>query len=107
VVHPLSRINDSFIIHPNGDIYQCNFFVGREKFKLGSVFENKPFKYLFDINLYNYCIKRECCFLPLCHAGCVRKSFVAFGDINKLYCLRQEMEEINKRYVMTKLGLIE
>ena len=101
------KINDSFIIHPNGDIYQCNFFVGREKFKLGSVFENKPFKYLFDINLYNYCIKRECCFLPLCHAGCVRKSFVAFGDINKLYCLRQEMEEINKRYVMTKLGLIE
>ena len=98
-----AKINNSFVLHPKGDIYQCNVFIDKENYKLGSVFEHKPFESIFDLSLYEYCIKEKCCFLPLCHAGCVGNSFKVHGDITKIYCMKEDMEEMNKWFMLAKI----
>jgi uncharacterized protein len=99
----LAKRKNYLILHPSGDLYQCNFFIGKDSYKLGNVFEYTPINNIFNIELYQYCIEKKCCFLPMCHAGCIKKSFLEYGDISKVYCLIENMEELNKTFILKQM----
>jgi uncharacterized protein len=81
--------NEYIAVSVNGDVYPCHQFVGRENFKLGSVFNgitNKNLKKHFKKN--NIYTKPECkkCFAKFyCCGGCVANACLISGDFKTPY----------------------
>ena len=87
--------NEYIAVTPEGDIYPCHQFVGKEEWKMGSVlddsFDLKLKKVFAGTNVYS---KKECqdCWAKFyCSGGCSANNLFYAGDLNKPYKLSCQM----------------
>ena len=83
-------------ITPDGDIYPCHQFVGKEEYCLGNVFDgtfNMEISELFsNQNVYTRPACRECWARFYCSGGCSASNLLVNGDIsisNEVACEMQ------------------
>ena len=81
----------SVVIDPQGALYSCPAFVGREELRIGHVEDPKQ-NGGSSLGLWKRC--RECVFVPLCGDGCLYASYLRFGDMKRLNCQRDFMEYV-------------
>jgi uncharacterized protein len=78
-------------ITPEGDIYPCHQFVGNDKYKMGSVFDDTIDESIRDEfkngNIYNKSECRECWAKFYCSGGCQANNYNFNGSILKPYSL--------------------
>lgn len=88
--------NEYVAVTPEGDIYPCHQFVGREGMKMGSVLDGS-----FDMELqakfqHNHVLSKEKCSKCwarfYCSGGCAANAHAFNGDIGKPYDLECQME---------------
>lgn len=84
-------------ITPQGDVYPCHQFVGKEEYKLGSVFDDtydaelgKKFK---KAHIYNKPKCRECWARFYCSGGCQANNVNFNGDMNIPYEIGCKMQK--------------
>ena len=89
--------NEYVAVTPNGDIYPCHQFVGRENMRMGSVLDGT-----FDESMQNYfkgnhvLAKEKCrsCWARFfCSGGCAANAHAFNGDIGKPYELECSLEQ--------------
>lgn len=82
---------------PNGDIYPCHQFVGREGYVIGNVYEGlKNFKMMRDFRMNHVFSKPECvdCWAKFfCSGGCLANNEAFAGDIHKPYHITCEIQK--------------
>lgn len=82
---------------PNGDIYPCHQFVGREGYVIGNVYEGlKNFKMMRDFRMNHVFSKQECvdCWAKFfCSGGCHANNEAFAGDIHKPYHITCEIQK--------------
>lgn len=82
---------------PNGDIYPCHQFVGRDGYVIGNVYEGlKNFKMMRDFRMNNVFSKPECvdCWAKFfCSGGCHANNEAFAGDIHKPYHITCEIQK--------------
>ena len=82
---------------PNGDIYPCHQFVGREGYVIGNVFEGlKNMKMMRDFRVNHVFSKPECvdCWAKFfCSGGCHANNEAYAGDIHKPYWITCEIQK--------------
>ena len=83
-------------ITPDGDIYPCHQFVGKEEYRMGNVFDGS-----FDMdisgtfaqqNIYTRPACRECWARFYCSGGCSASNLLVNGDITKSNDVACQME---------------
>lgn len=83
-------------ITPDGDIYPCHQFVGKEEYRMGNVFDGS-----FDMdisgkfaeqNIYTRPACRECWARFYCSGGCSASNLLVNGDISRSNEVACEME---------------
>ncbi len=83
-------------VTPDGDLYPCHQFVGKEEYRLGSVYDGS-----FDMelsgtfanqNIYTRPACRECWARFYCSGGCSASNLLVNGDITKSNEVACEME---------------
>ena len=84
-------------ITPQGEVYPCHQFVGREEYKLGSIYDDtydaelgKKFK---KAHIYNKPKCRECWARFYCSGGCQANNFAFNGDMNIPYEIGCKMQK--------------
>jgi uncharacterized protein len=84
-------------ITPQGEVYPCHQFVGKEEFKLGSIYDDtydaalaKKFK---TAHIYNKPKCRECWAKFYCSGGCQANNFNFNGDMNIPYEIGCKMQK--------------
>ena len=84
-------------ITPQGDVYPCHQFVGREEYKLGSIYDEsydselgKKFK---KAHIYNKPKCRNCWARFYCSGGCQANNISFNGDINTPYEIGCKMQK--------------
>ena len=82
---------------PNGDIYPCHQFVGREGYVIGNVYEGlKNFKMMRDFRMNHVFSKPECvdCWAKFfCSGGCRANNEAFAGDIHKPFYITCEIQK--------------
>ena len=82
---------------PNGDIYPCHQFVGREGYVIGNVYEGlKNFKMMRDFRMNHDFSKPECvdCWAKFfCSGGCHANNEAFAGDIHKPFHITCEIQK--------------
>lgn len=82
---------------PNGDIYPCHQFVGREGYVVGNVYEGlKNFKMMRDFRMNHVFSKPECvdCWAKFfCSGGCHANNEAFAGDIHKPFHITCEIQK--------------
>lgn len=82
---------------PNGDIYPCHQFVGREGYVIGNVYEGlKNFKTMRDFRMNHVFSKPECvdCWAKFfCSGGCHANNEAFAGDIHKPFHITCEIQK--------------
>ena len=82
---------------PNGDIYPCHQFVGREGYVICNVYEGlKNFKMMRDFRMNHVFSKPECvdCWAKFfCSGGCHANNEAFAGDIHKPYHITCEIQK--------------
>lgn len=82
---------------PNGEIYPCHQFVGREGYVIGNVYEGlKNFKMMRDFRMNHVFSKPECvdCWAKFfCSGGCHANNEAFAGDIHKPYHITCEIQK--------------
>ena len=88
--------NEYIAVTPDGDIYPCHQFVGREGYRLGSVLDgtfNREIQATFANNTVLTKEKcRECWARFYCSGGCAANAQAFNGDISKPYDMECQME---------------
>jgi uncharacterized protein len=85
-------------IAPDGDVYPCHQFVGKEEFRLGSIFEpasalNRGIMHEFvSQNIYTRDKCGSCFARFYCSGGCSAANYGQNGDMGKTYELGCELE---------------
>ena len=83
-------------VTPDGDIYPCHQFVGREGFRMGSVldgtFDREIQKKFAANNVLSKEKCRDCWARFFCSGGCAANAHAFHGDISKPYDLECQME---------------
>ena len=83
-------------ITPDGDIYPCHQFVGKEEYRMGSVFDgafDMAISGTFaDQNIYTRPACRECWARFYCSGGCSASNLLVNGDISQSNEVACEME---------------
>ena len=84
-------------ITPQGDVYPCHQFVGKEEFKLGSIYDDtydtelaKKFK---QAHIYNKPKCKDCWAKFYCSGGCQANNFNFNGDMNIPYEIGCKMQK--------------
>ena len=84
-------------ITPQGEVYPCHQFVGKEEFKLGSIYDDtydtelgKKFK---KAHIYNKPKCKECWARFYCSGGCQSNNFAFNGDMNIPYEIGCKMQK--------------
>ncbi|CDM69168.1 heme biosynthesis [Clostridium bornimense] len=85
-------------ITPEGDIYPCHQFVGKEEFKLGDIYDTDKFdakmsKEFKKAHIYNKPKCRECWAKFYCSGGCQANNFNFNGDMKIPYDLGCKMQK--------------
>ena len=88
--------NEYIAVTPDGDIYPCHQFVGREGYRMGSVLDgtfNREIQATFANNTVLTKEKcRECWARFYCSGGCAANAQAFNGDISKPYDMECQME---------------
>ena len=83
-------------VTPDGDLYPCHQFVGKEEFKMGSIFEedfNMEIANTFaGLNIYTREDCKTCWARFYCSGGCSAANLNANGDMKKPYRIGCEMQ---------------
>lgn len=84
---------NSFLLEPNGTLRSCIGAFGMDEFLVGDVStgcnaDNSREKYSTKIDSegINYCIKRNCSFLPVCDGGCKKEVHLAGAETSSMQC---------------------
>lgn len=91
--------HEYFAVAENGDLYPCHQFVGREKYKLGDVFNGVEdsarhwTKYFRESHVLNKPKCRECWAKYFCSGGCHANADLFNGDIRKPYEIGCEIQK--------------
>ncbi|MBR5914340.1 MAG: thioether cross-link-forming SCIFF peptide maturase [Selenomonadaceae bacterium] len=91
--------HEYFAVAENGDLYPCHQFVGREKYKLGDVFNGVEesarhwTKYFRESHVMNKPKCRECWAKYFCSGGCHANADLFNGDIRKPYEIGCEIQK--------------
>ncbi len=84
-------------VTPEGDIYPCHQFVGKDEYKIGNVFDNSFKKEISDIfsalNIYTKPECTECWAKFYCSGGCAAANNMMNDDLKIPYKLACEMEK--------------
>ncbi len=89
--------NEYVAVTPEGDIYPCHQFVGKEEMKMGNLYENT-----FDTEIKNYFAathiysKSECknCWAKFyCSGGCNANNYNYEGDVRKTHKIACELQK--------------
>ncbi|RNC28928.1 MAG: Anaerobic sulfatase-maturating enzyme [Candidatus Dichloromethanomonas elyunquensis] len=85
-------------ISPEGEIYPCHQFVGQEKYKLGSLYEEEKLnaKVVAAFRKAHVYIKEECgsCWARFsCSGGCHAANAAFSGELTKVYSLGCELQK--------------
>ena len=80
-------------VAPNGDVYPCHQFVGKEEMKIGSVFAGINNEKLINefkrANVYNKNKCRSCWAKFFCSGGCAANAYITNGSVyepDNIYC---------------------
>ncbi len=83
-------------ITPDGDIYPCHQFVGKEEYRLGSLqdgsFDMEKSSKFAELNVYTREECRTCWARFYCSGGCSASNLLVNGDIKKPHFVGCEME---------------
>ena len=91
--------HEYFAVAENGDLYPCHQFVGREKYKLGDVFNGVDetarhwTKYFRESHVLNKPKCRECWAKYFCSGGCHANADLFNGDIRQPYEIGCEIQK--------------
>ena len=91
--------HEYFAVAENGDLYPCHQFVGREKYKLGDVFNgvDEPArhwtKYFRESHVMNKPKCQNCWAKYFCSGGCHANADLFNGDIRKPYEIGCEIQK--------------
>ena len=89
--------NDYVAITPDGDIYPCHQFVGKDEYKMGNIDEgtfNQEMKEDFArAHIYSKEDCRECWAKFYCSGGCNANNYQYMGDIRKAYKISCQLEK--------------
>ena len=99
-----AKVQNSFVLNPDGHIYKCTELMDSKVFSLGRIengINNKNLNLLAYRNQYEDCFKKGCSFIPLCHMGCRSESYKA-GDISKPDCHYDLIMYINESLILYK-----
>ncbi|MEG1159647.1 MAG: thioether cross-link-forming SCIFF peptide maturase [Acidaminococcaceae bacterium] len=81
--------HEYFAITPEGDIYPCHQFVGREQYKLGTlatgVVKPELVQHFRNMHVMNKPLCKECWARFFCSGGCHANADLINGDISKPY----------------------
>ena len=84
-------------VTPDGDIYPCHQFVGKEEYCMGNVFDgsfNMDISSTFaNQNIYTRPACRECWARFYCSGGCNANNYQFSGDVHKAHKLSCEIEK--------------
>jgi uncharacterized protein len=88
--------NEYVAVTPEGDIYPCHQFVGREGFLMGSVLDgsfNREIQQKFAANhVLSKPACKSCWARFFCSGGCAANAHAFHGDISSPYDLECQME---------------
>ena len=105
--------HEYFAVAENGDLYPCHQFVGRERYKLGNIFDGVDesarhwLKYFRESHVLNKPKCRECWAKYFCSGGCHANADLFHGDIREPYEIGCEIQKKRLEcaiYVQTKLS---
>lgn len=92
------KTKNSITISSDKKVLKCFSMVGCTDFSIGTVEKNndqtKTFPNYLFLDLYDYCLQKECIFIPVCHAGCL-DNYLKNGSIHSIDCKYNEMMKIN------------
>ena len=83
--------HEYFAVAENGDLYPCHQFVGRGRYKLGSIFDGVDesarhwLKYFRESHVLNKPKCRDCWAKYFCSGGCHANADLFHGDIRQPY----------------------
>lgn len=79
---------NSYTIDPDGKIYKCCGFVGRERFKIGDLQDglNEENTRFMTVDLWRTRDCLGCKYIPLCGGGCRSSAYVRYKDFNRFAC---------------------
>lgn len=84
-------------VTPDGDVYPCHQFVGMERFKLGTIYDEiideKISMNLKNAHIYNKPVCKKCWAKFYCSGGCQANNFNFSGDIHVPYELGCKMQK--------------
>jgi len=91
-------------VTPNGDLYPCHQFVGREQYKLGnldsSCINQELSKYFQNAHIYNKVKCQSCWARFFCSGGCHANAEAFNGDIYLPYQLGCELQKMRLEYAI-------
>ena len=89
--------NDYVAITPDGDIYPCHQFVGKEEYKMGNIdedtFDQKMKEDFARAHIYNKPECKKCWAKFYCSGGCNANNYIFNGDIHSAYKISCEIEK--------------
>lgn len=89
--------NDYVAVTPDGDIYPCHQFVGKEEYKMGNIdegtFDQKMKEDFARAHIYNKPECRKCWAKFYCSGGCNANNYNFNGDIHSAYKISCEIEK--------------
>lgn len=91
--------HEYFAVAENGDLYPCHQFVGREKYKLGNVFDGVDknsehwTKYFRESHVLNKPKCKNCWAKFFCSGGCHANADLFYGDIREPYEIGCEIQK--------------
>lgn len=94
------------IIGPDGNIYKCISLVGRDEFRVGTVFEDDYLETEYALQMDNVkrteeCWEEACPYIPVCAGGCAYESIVRTGRYDVRFCTKDYLAAWHyKRYLL-------
>ena len=91
--------HEYFAVAENGDLYPCHQFVGRERYKLGNIFDGVDqsarhwLKYFRESHVLNKPKCRDCWAKFFCSGGCHANADLFHGDIREPYEVGCEIQK--------------
>ena len=97
-----AKLDNAFVIYPNGDIYKCLSGVGREEFVESTIYKDEVLgNYLYP-ELYKECFNKKCRFIPLCNSGCRFNGYLKTGNKHSNDCQKELLDNLNKKLLTIK-----
>ena len=105
--------HEYFAVAENGDLYPCHQFVGREKYRLGNIFDGVAedsrhwLKYFRESHVLNKPKCRDCWAKFFCSGGCHANADLFHGDIREPYEVGCEIQRKRLEcaiYIQAKLA---